>query len=225
MRLWYRGKLLNTRTIAMLEAAEERLGYSLHVMQGSYNRGGVSASAGTHDGGGALDVSATSNQSKVVRALREVGFAAWHRLPSQGPWGEHIHAIAIGDPDLSSGARTQVREYYAGQNGLANHRRDDGPRLSPIPVWPVRKKTISLKNVRAAFSSKAEYPKSLPGVQRIQHMLNKKLGLDLIEDGVAGPKTREAYKKWERKLDPKWVKGVPGEKNLKVLVDGYYTVV
>src|SRR5689334_19076486 len=96
-RVYREGVVLNQRTLNMLECAENRLGYKLHVVQGSYNAGGVSASAGTHDGGGALDVSPTDHPGKVVLALREVGFAAWHRVPSQGPWAEHIHAIAIGD--------------------------------------------------------------------------------------------------------------------------------
>src|SRR6478735_1971204 len=102
------GKTLNKRTADMLKRAEARLGENLYVIQGSYNAGGVSQSAGTHDGGGAIDVSATSHPDEVVRQLRESGFAAWHRTPAQGPWSEHIHAIAIGDPELSSGARGQV---------------------------------------------------------------------------------------------------------------------
>jgi hypothetical protein len=223
-RVIYRGHTLNQRTIDMLAAAEKRLGYPLHIMQGSYHSG-VSASAGTHDGGGAVDVSATSDPNEVVLALRKVGFAAWHRRTWEGPWSEHIHCIAIGDPDLSSGARTQVREYFIGQNGLASHRADTGPRLHPIPVWPVEFKKIDLARVQKAFSAKTDSPKALPGVQRIQHMLNLKMHSNLIEDGVAGPKTRAAYKTWERKLDPNWVKGVPGPKNLALLVAGHYQVV
>lgn len=223
-RLYYRGRTLNQRTINMIKAAEERLGYSLYIMQGSYNAGGVSASAGTHDGGGAVDFAATSNPREVVLALRKVGFAAWYRRASQGPWGDHIHAIAIGDPDLSSGARNQVRAYFNGRNGLAGNGYDDGPRLRPIPVWPVALKKINLKRVQAQF--KAKNPRAISGVQRIQHCLNEKLGgEDLLVDGVAGPLTRAAYKRWERKLDPNWVKGVPGPNNLRILVKGYYEVV
>src|SRR5436305_6822542 len=51
----YHGVTLNTRTKAMLVAAEGLLGYQVGLAQGSYNPGGVDASAGTHDGGGATD--------------------------------------------------------------------------------------------------------------------------------------------------------------------------
>jgi len=207
----------------MLAAAEARLGFNLRVLQGSYNRGGVSASAGTHDGGGAVDVSPTRNPSQVVRALREVGFAAWHRLPSQGPWTEHIHAIAIGDPEMSSGAHAQVSAYYNRRNGLANNGPDDGPHLSPIPTWPIYLPSINLANVQRQF--KAKRPKKLPGVQRIQKMLNIRMGTHLLEDGVAGPKTRAAWRKWELKFKENYKDGIPGPRELGVLVAGHYRVI
>lgn len=117
---------MNTRTRDMLLAAEKILGYQLSVIQGSYNAGGVAASAGTHDGGGALDVwgKGGSHVAAEVAALRRVGFAAWGRTPSQGPWGYHIHCIAIGDSDLSRGARNQVADYLNGRNGLASNAKD-----------------------------------------------------------------------------------------------------
>jgi peptidoglycan hydrolase-like protein with peptidoglycan-binding domain len=134
-RVTYGGKIIDARTRAMLRAASANIGKSctLGITQGSYNAGGVAASAGTHDGGGAVDVNIGAlcgkGQARVVKELRKVGFAAWHRLPSQGPWEEHIHAIAISDPDLSSGARDQVADYFAGRNGLANNGADDGPKV------------------------------------------------------------------------------------------------
>ena len=95
-------------------------------------------SAGTHDGGGAADISIGHRCGRripfVVRALRRVGFAAWHRLPSQGPWEEHIHAVAVSDPDLAGGAQHQVGDYYEGRNGLANGAPDDGPQI-PKRTW------------------------------------------------------------------------------------------
>ncbi|GAB3363695.1 peptidoglycan-binding domain-containing protein [Amycolatopsis echigonensis] len=135
----YHGVTLNTRTKAMLQAAEKLFGKEVGLTQGSYNPGGVGASAGTHDGGGALDVS-VANMSSATRVefakdLRKVGFAAWVRTPAQGDWGYHIHAIAVNDPDLSSGAQHQVGAYYLGQNGLANHGKDDGPAVNPKLTW------------------------------------------------------------------------------------------
>jgi hypothetical protein len=141
-RSW-RGVTANLRTIEMLEITELRALRSLtplSIPQGSYNAGGVSASGGTHDGGGALDVSVrgmtwTQKSQTVVRALRETGFAAWYRAYLPGVWSEHIHCIAIGDKQLSPAARDQVVDYYAGRNGLANNGPDNGPRISPIPVY------------------------------------------------------------------------------------------
>lgn len=127
-RVTFRGKRLNTRTRDMILAAEKLLGYPLTIIQGSYNAGGVAASAGTHDGGGAVDVwgRGLSDATTVTNVLRRVGFAAWHRTPAQGNWGHHVHAIAIGDSDLSRGARNQVTAYLNGRNGLASNGRDTG---------------------------------------------------------------------------------------------------
>lgn len=133
------GIIINTRTQDMLNAAETLLGFPLTLSQGSYNPGGDPTSAGTHDGGGVVDVSVdgmtSATRTTVARALREVGFAAWVRSPSQGDWPWHIHAVAISDTDLSTPAQNQVGDYYLGFNGLANHGPDDGPKVVPIQTW------------------------------------------------------------------------------------------
>ena len=135
----YRGRRLNQRTIDMFEAAEKLTGLTLVITQGSYNAGGVAKSAGTHDGGGALDIRAVDlspgNRKRVVAAFREVGFFASLRTPAQADWPYHIHCIAVGDPDLSRDAAEQVRDYTAGRNGLANEGPDDGPRQYVGMTW------------------------------------------------------------------------------------------
>jgi peptidoglycan hydrolase-like protein with peptidoglycan-binding domain len=132
------GYVVDARTQAMLTEAERLLGRTLVLEQGSYNPGGDPTSAGTHDGGGVVDISVTgmtaSTRTAVAKALRQVGFAAWVRDPSQGDWPWHIHAAAISDTDLSSQAQHQVGDYYLGMNGLANRAPDDGPRI-PILTW------------------------------------------------------------------------------------------
>jgi peptidoglycan hydrolase-like protein with peptidoglycan-binding domain len=137
-RLSSHGATMNARTKAMLAKAESLLGRTLTVTQGSYNPGGDPNSAGTHDGGGVLDLSVrgmpTATQTKVVRTLRTVGFAAWRRTPSQGDWPFHIHAVAISDTDLSPAAQHQVGDYYLGRNGLANQAPDDGPKVEKV-TW------------------------------------------------------------------------------------------
>ena len=113
----FRGKRLNARTIDMLLNAERLLGARFHITQGSYNTS-VAASGSTHAGGGAMDTDGPRGWNTAVSALRRAGFAAWHRTPSQGPWGHHIHSIAIGDASASQAAKNQVRSYLAGGNGL-----------------------------------------------------------------------------------------------------------
>lgn len=126
------GKTVNTRTADMIKAAEKKAGINFTLTQGSYNPGGVGASAGTHDGGGAIDISVNGiNKSAAVKALREVGFAAWSRTPAQG-FDPHIHAVAISDTDLAPGAAKQVGDYYIGKNGLASGAKDDGPAVKKV---------------------------------------------------------------------------------------------
>src|SRR6478752_3609144 len=107
------GRTVNKRTADMLALWQFNALTNYYVVQGSYNAGGVSASAGTHDGGGALDLSVYGfdNEKWHVKQGRLAGFAAWYRPTRPGLWNEHIHAIAIGDPEASSGAKQQVDEY------------------------------------------------------------------------------------------------------------------
>ncbi len=130
------GYTLNQRTVSMLEQAQVLYGGTHELLravtQGSYNIG-VDASFGTHDGGGAVDLSLRDLQDfhhilyeeedVLILALREAGFAAWVRdqgaLYPDSPI--HIHAIAVGDPELSPAAEEQLTGpvgYFRGYNGL-----------------------------------------------------------------------------------------------------------
>ncbi|MEV6825285.1 peptidoglycan-binding protein [Amycolatopsis sp. NPDC051102] len=132
------GYVVDARTQAMLTETERLLGFRLVLSQGSYNPGGDPTSAGTHDGGGVVDIDvggmSADTRTAVARALRQVGFAAWIRNPAQGDWPWHIHAAAISDTDLSTQAQNQTGDYYLGFDGLAGHGPDDGPRI-PIHTW------------------------------------------------------------------------------------------
>jgi hypothetical protein len=131
--------LLNVRTLFMLDhasylyAALGGQGGSLRsrITQGSYTGGAEQASFGTHDGGGAVDLSVRdtirggtlADVEALVYALRVAGFAAWLRendlfYPNSPV---HIHAIALGDAELSEPARLQVDGqggYMRGLDGL-----------------------------------------------------------------------------------------------------------
>ncbi len=130
------GMQINKRTYEMLQNAQSLYGGEInltgyHLTQGSYNNS-VSASFGTHDGGGAVDFSVFrygtyqvlyEDIDPLIVALRTVGFAAWLRDFDQLYPGSpiHIHAIAIGDRDLSTAAKAQLIAdygYFNGNNGL-----------------------------------------------------------------------------------------------------------
>ncbi|MGW0194392.1 peptidoglycan-binding domain-containing protein [Nonomuraea sp. NPDC003201] len=132
------GFVINARTRNMLAEAKRLLGRDLKLDQGSYNPGGDPTSAGTHDGGGVVDISVkgmnSATRTATVRALRLVGFAAWLRNPQQDDWPWHIHATAINDTSLSGQAQHQIGDYYLGLNGLAGRGPDDGPKVT-IRTW------------------------------------------------------------------------------------------
>ncbi|RRO20633.1 peptidoglycan-binding protein [Saccharopolyspora rhizosphaerae] len=129
-RTTYSGKPVNQRTADMLAEADGALSWRITVTQGSY-QGCSDASACTHAGGGAIDISvkdlSTEQRWKTVEALREVGFAAWLRTPEQADWPYHVHAVAVGDTDTHREAADQVADYHAGKNGLASHAPDNTP--------------------------------------------------------------------------------------------------
>lgn len=131
------GKKVDAITDAALKSTEATLGYELTVVQGSYNAGGVDASAGTHDGGGVVDLLPWDYVNKI-RALRRIGFAAWYRPEIPGLWGPHIHAVLIGNKKLAPVASRQVAAYLAGRDGLASNGPDRHWRPDPIPTfaWP-----------------------------------------------------------------------------------------
>jgi hypothetical protein len=146
-RIWINGVQINARTLAMLDHAQALyaagggvLDFHAALTQGSYNAGEVAASFGTHDGGGAVDLSVRNladwsvsyeEIEPMLRALRGAGFAAWLRdtgeLYPDSPI--HVHAIAIGDRELSPSARAQIDGrfgYLRGYNGL--------PQMNGFPV-------------------------------------------------------------------------------------------
>jgi hypothetical protein len=214
-RITFRGHTLNRRTVAMLQQAEDvLLGFKLDVLQGSYNGGSgkVAASAGTHDGGGAGDVAWPSgSRSKALEvqwALRQVGFAVWVRDDLPGVWSHHIHAIAIGDKEMSAGAAKQVQDYFAGRNGLAGHARDSSKRPTPIPVFSY---PLGVCHLDAAIAqARTKHPSPHPAVRLIQGALNAKTGTHLVTDGVYGPKTRSALARYEKQVGGDG-DGIPGQ--------------
>lgn len=146
-QIWVNGGLFNRRTVAMLDHAQAlyraqggTVDLRLAITQGGYTGGALAASFGTHDGGGAVDLSVRSHVDwsvlydeiePMIRALRVAGFAAWLRdtgdLYPDSPI--HIHAIAIGDAELSEMARSQIDGTFGYLRGF-----DGLPRFDGVPV-------------------------------------------------------------------------------------------
>jgi hypothetical protein len=144
-RLVINGSKLNYRTFWMLRHAKTLYKATIDftgsaITQGSFNPGGVTASFGTHDAGGAVDIAVINMRTgavlrdelpQAIRALRIAGFAAWVREANELYRGSpiHIHAIAIGDKELSPAASQQLTGtfgYFRGFNGL--------PQQNNVPI-------------------------------------------------------------------------------------------
>jgi len=151
-RVQINGHVLNRRTQAMLEHAAAVYGGELeitgyHITQGSYTSA-EPASFGTHDAGGAVDLSVMRRNTynvlwedvePLIAALRASGFAAWLREYGELYPGSpiHIHAVAIGDVELSIAASEQLTGpfgYFRGYTGVPV---ENGPPLPDRHGGPV----------------------------------------------------------------------------------------
>jgi len=179
----WRGRKANAKTILMLQAAERILGHRLVITQGSFNSS-VPQSAKTHDKGGVLDLSVHtpgSSTRKKVKALRKVGFAAWHRTPDQfsdPKPPEHIHAVSLFDTNLSDDAADQRAGFEGNppRNGLASGALDDGPTVARPDHPRLVKQTV--RRAEILFGSTTESVAFLQDV------------VGLLPDGFFGPVTR-----------------------------------
>lgn len=143
MRVQWRGFTFDARTRDMLLEVQSLVGPDLpvHPAQGSYSDG--KASAATHSGGGAVDLSVLHPRplsgaeiDELVHAMRTVGFAAWYRARPEWSGDRHIHGIAVDAPDLSEAAAAQVGDLVRGRNGLASHGPDRHADMGlPVTTW------------------------------------------------------------------------------------------
>ena len=181
----FRGVTLNERTIRMLLNAERILGAMFHITQGSYSTR-VAASGGTHAGGGAMDTNeAGKGWNAAVRALRLAGFASWHRVPSQGPWRDHIHSIALGDPTASPSAKAQMASFRRGGDGLGHGMRKGGRVMSyDTGAWKILADQLAMVHKgemvvptyaaealrRMGFRGETRHQRHLQHVAHVQHL-------------------------------------------------------
>jgi hypothetical protein len=114
------GLVLDPSTKSKISIAEKQWGESFNIVKGGYLKAdGFSGS--THTGGGVFDAYYAGGSQlfpiTAVEALRKAGFAAWNR-DQFGANNKHIHAIEIGNPNLSKSAASQVAAYLRGEDGL-----------------------------------------------------------------------------------------------------------
>ena len=174
--------VVNRRTAEMLSKAVKRAGLTgkVVIVQGSYRAGnGAEASAGTHDGGGVIDIRTwnltAAQRDRLVLELRRAGFWAWYRTKAQG-FDPHIHAVARGDRDLDPDAAAQVNAGERGLNGLASRGPDDGPRV-PVPVFqwaPPNAKRIDAA-IRRALAISGNDPAESKAVRALTRLRNRRV--------------------------------------------------
>lgn len=225
-RLDFEGHELDRLTLAAYEHGADILGATPNMSQGSFTDA-FGPSGGTHSGSGAFDLDpppAGHTFHEIQRAYRWGGCAAWHRpFNWDGRGGiEHVHVIVIGDAGVSIEALNQVHDYHAGLNGLANHGIDPTWRPNPILAFHYPLATVELAHV--AEQATAQRKTVHAGVRHVQHCLNLKRHTALALDGIFGPKTRAAYKRWELQVGGDG-DGIPGAFALKLLGASQFSVV
>lgn len=151
-RVAFRGVTLDERTRSALRWAEAKYiakapkkRAEWRIGQGSYNNGDLSA--GTHLGGGVVDImfaGLTKKQRRgTIRWLRRAGFAAWAR--EGAAWGtnnDHAHAVLLGHKNLSEAAAAQATAYWNHRDGLAGNAHDPTWRPKKPRRWSHRQNRI-----------------------------------------------------------------------------------
>lgn len=218
----YQGRKMDKMSVAAFEHWQDILGESLSITQGSYNAGGVSASAGTHDGGGVIDIKIPTGATwqATVLAGRYAGWCAWYRSEAEGPWPAHIHAVLRGNDKLSSGAARQVEDYKKGLNGLANHNEDTQPRpVGAVLDFLYPLSLVEWRHFDVERRTRAKIP--APQVRRVQRALNARHGQDLAVDGEWGRLTERAFDSWTDAL----AEGVGERRAMRLLGGGRFHLV
>lgn len=176
----YQGKAVNEGTLFLMTAANIMLARPefgaekepVTMLQGGYNKGGVAASSGTHDGGGAFDISTFNWKNRIV-VFRILGVAIWRRPTIRYVWSEHMHGIVAGDSTASAGAERQVTEYLHGGDGLVGSASD--------PNWRP-KKLLILFHLPAKGELDVRYCKTACGIYNEPSTAGTKLGTLKVGD-------------------------------------------
>ena len=219
-RVQWRGVTLDQRTSKMMdEVVKLCKDIKIDPTQGSYSKS-VGASAGTHDGGGAIDLSLSGLSAfeilKIVSSMRTVGFAAWHRRAGEGPWSDHVHGIAVNCPDSTAVAKRQVTALRKGKNGLANGKKDPHAFLRiPVTSWEAYK-------LRSARKPLPPYPgkSAFQVLDTGEHIKVVQRGVGTKVTGVMSVADKNKVKSFQRVRPLLWpADGVVGPKTYKALAN------
>jgi hypothetical protein len=167
------------RTAAHLAWTDDQLrkrGCWLRVIQPCFNSS-VSASAGTHDGDGCLDVDVENeNWLTSQDLLRQAGWAAWYRPNTPGLWTAHIHMVSLGCPGpVGVFVPGQVEDYYAHRSGLKGHVADNSWHPADIdstvfdyPAW-TKETDMNEDQIRAIVREEiANYKVDVGGTSKVR---------------------------------------------------------
>jgi peptidoglycan hydrolase-like protein with peptidoglycan-binding domain len=136
LRVLWRGVVVCSHMVPRLNAWAESTGDAVLIWPlagcGSYQTS-TKASAGTHAGGGAVDVNANPHsplqRTMVITNARKVGLQiGWFRAYRSGVWTNHYHVLDPNCPQLASVAAAQCVECFNGGDGLVGTKPDDGYR-------------------------------------------------------------------------------------------------
>lgn len=157
-------------TFPLIEKEMIRRGLIRHqidVFQGGYNRGGVAASAGTHDMGGVIDVlqGISLEQRKVWAAF---GVMMFPRIPQYG-WrtGDHGHGVWHGCVHRTASAARQVVSGINGFDGLVGNARRNFE--APKRTWQDTYREYAAETITITPAQEEDVPHFNKTVTELDH--------------------------------------------------------
>jgi hypothetical protein len=152
--------------------------HNVDIYQLGY-RNDVSASAGTHAGGGNTDVAQFSDAQ--IDVWRLWGWTIQHRTKAQGFDMDHGHGWPLGCTHLSAGGKSQAAQWANRQNGLVSKGRVAG--RWPIDNW----KTAMKKRLAEIAADEKQKELELPTTSEVAKALASNDDfLNAVADAVLG---------------------------------------
>ena len=190
VRVLWRGVVVCSHTVPKLNAWAASVGAGILLKPlpgcGSYQTS-TAASAGTHAGGGAIDIdlrAVASDQRKwVADKGRTSGLqVAWHRNAITGVWTWHCHALDPDCPQLAKVAAAQCVEMFNGGDGLVGTRPDGNTRTNVAQL----KGIFNLRAVVQVADVVSSIGQKVGDAARVKQI---QAALHITADGVWGKQT------------------------------------